>query len=118
MTSSEYQILPLSAGKISTPPLAISQQIAITEIDGEWKASVKQRLEELIRLEEGWDGYVAFPVSFETAVFALRMLESICGPNTPAPQIVPGLTRDIQIEWHTHHGDIELWVQSPNNVHA
>ncbi|WP_430432502.1 hypothetical protein [Methyloversatilis sp.] len=75
-------------------------------------------MEQLIRLEEGWDGYGGFPVSFDNAMFAFRVLESICGPYTPPPQIVPGASGDLQIEWHTHVGDIELWVRGPNNVYA
>jgi hypothetical protein len=90
----------------------------ISEIVETWQEPVKVRLEELIRLEEGWDGYTAFPVSFVNAMFAFRMLESICLPDTPAPQIVPGPSGDLQVEWHTRRGDIELWVRGPNRVHA
>lgn len=95
-----------------------AQRVTISEVSGQWQVAVKQRLEELVRLEEGWDGYVAFPVSFDNAMFAFRMLESICRSETLAPQIVPGQSGDLQIEWHTLQGDIELWVRGPNNVHA
>jgi hypothetical protein len=94
------------------------QRAAISEIEKKWPAAVKQRLEDLIRLPEGWDGYKGLPVSFDNAMFAYRMLESICLPETPAPQIVPGSSGDLQIEWHTNQGSIELWVRGPNNVHA
>lgn len=83
-----------------------------------WQEIVKDRLEELVRLEPGWDGYAGHPVSFDVAMFAYRMLESICGIDTPSPQIVPGSSGDLQVEWHTPVGDIELWVRAPNNVHA
>jgi hypothetical protein len=36
----------------------------------------------------------------------------------PAPNIVPGISGDLQIEWHTEDGDIELDVRAPNEVHA
>nr|WP_297472433.1 hypothetical protein [Ferrovum sp.] len=91
---------------------------AITEIEKRWETISMQRLEELVRLPEGWDGYTGFPVSLSNAIFAFRVLESICLPETPPPQIVPGSSGDLQIEWHTHHGDIELWIRGPNNVHA
>lgn len=90
----------------------------MSEVADYWQATVKDRLEQLIRLEEGWDGYTGFPVSFDNAMFAFRMLESICRRDTPAPQIVPGASGDLQIEWHTQFGDIELWVRGPNNVRA
>ena len=79
---------------------------------------VTDRLEELLRLERGWDGYTGSPVSFVNATFALRMLESICDSRSPLPQIVPGSSGDLQVEWHTLRGDVELHVRAPNDVHA
>ena len=96
-----------------------TNRITISDFGNQqWQSIVKQRIEDLIRLEEGWDGYNAAPVSFSTGMFAFRMLESICQRDTPAPQIVPGSSGDLQMEWHTNHGDLELWVRSPNNVHV
>lgn len=95
-----------------------SLRASMSEPIDHWQESVNNRLQDLIRLEEGWDGYAAFPVSFENAMFAFRMLESICRHDSPTPQIVPGTSGDLQIEWHTNCGDIELWVKGPNNVHA
>jgi hypothetical protein len=118
MTPSLFPIISSGSWRIVKPGSLSPQRVTISEVEGQWQASVKQRLEELIRLEEGWDGYTAFPVSFDNAMFAFRMLESICRPDTLAPQIVPGPSGDLQIEWHTHEGDIELWVRGPNNVHA
>ncbi|MGH8507244.1 MAG: hypothetical protein ACREVH_00785 [Gammaproteobacteria bacterium] len=75
-------------------------------------------METLVRLEPGWDGYTGLPVSFENATFALQMLDLLCGAETPLPQIVPGSSGDLQIEWHNAAGDMELHVRSPNDVHA
>lgn len=83
-----------------------------------WKEHVFNRLEHLVRLERGWDGYDARNVQLPIAFFAISMLESICGPNTKAPDIVPGRDGDLQIEWHTLNGDIELDVRAPNVVVA
>ncbi len=93
-------------------------RLLITENTFPWFEEVKGRLEYLIRLERGWDGYQGLPVSFDNAYFALQMLESICGTETHAPQIVPGVAGDLQIEWHTLKGDIELHVKAPNDVDA
>jgi hypothetical protein len=95
-----------------------SKRILISELDREWRDPVGKRLEELIRLERGWDGYRGAPVSFEIAHFAVRMLEAACGLQAPTPQIVPGSQGDLQIEWHTERGDVELDVLAPNNVRA
>jgi hypothetical protein len=83
-----------------------------------WSDVVKSRLEDLIQLPLGWDGYQATHVSFQNANFALRVLEAICGLKTRAPQIVPGISGDLQIEWHTLQGDLEIHVIGPNNVRA
>lgn len=115
---SNFQVISSGSGRVLKSSFPPAQRVTISEVSGQWQVAVKQRLEELIRLEEGWDGYTAFPVSFDNAMFAFRMLESICRPATLAPQIVPGLSGDLQIEWHTLQGDIELWVRGPNNVHA
>ena len=103
-----------------------SSRILITDPYHEWREVVVARLDELVRLERGWDGYCGVSVSFENAHFTLRMLEATCGFNAPAPQIVPGAEGDLQVEWHgdlqvewhDDLADIELHVRAPNDVHA
>ena len=73
-----------------------------------WWPQIVSQLEEFVRLEIGWDGYHGIPVSLGNAIFALNMLKVTCLPDTPIPQIVPGSQGDLQIEWHTENGDIEL----------
>jgi hypothetical protein len=90
----------------------------VEEPNHEWRAGVIDRLQELVTLPMGWDGYGGAPVSFWNATFALRMLETVCAPSSPVPQIVPGASGDLQIEWHTPAGDIELHVRGPNDVIA
>jgi cell division inhibitor SulA len=80
--------------------------------------SVIDRLDELCSLETGWDGYIAPPVSFSSAYFALSMLASVWPPEAAEPQIVPGSSGDLQVEWHSDTTDIELHVRGPNNVRA
>lgn len=99
---------------ISSTPV----RILIGENSSSWSDEVTDRLQKLIRLRPGWDGYQGRPVSFVNANFALQMLNNVCGLGTRAPQIVPGSAGDLQIEWHTLQGDIELHVRGPNNVHA
>jgi hypothetical protein len=96
----------------------IASRRTIAQTPEESWLPVTKRLEELIRLERGWDGYAGSPVSFVNATFALSMLKSICDSQTPAPQIVPGSSGDLQVEWHTFRGDVELHVRTPNDVHA
>ena len=83
-----------------------------------WRNDVMNRLQQLVALPRGWDGYRAEPVSLENAVFTLGILDAVCGPDVPVPQIVPGSHGDLQVEWHLHRGDIELHVRSPLHVRA
>ncbi len=86
------------------------------EPDYKWVAEVNTRLEKLKNLEQGWDGYRGKPVSLENANVAIEILKRILlSPNSPAPQIVPGVNGDLQMEWHTHAIEIEIDVLSPNN---
>ena len=79
---------------------------------------VRERLLQLCTLPQGWNGYDAGSVDVAVANHTLRILEQICGPDTPTPSIVPGINGDVQIEWHLDDIDIELHVRAPNDVHA
>lgn len=107
----------------STRPVVLGdlqehRSVHLSEPRGQWRDDVVRRLGELVRLERGWDGYRARAVDFATAHFALSMLDRICLPLTPTPEIVPGVSGDLQIEWHLGSVDIELHVKKPYNVHA
>lgn len=90
--------------------------IVSDEPEDEWYKVAKAKLNHLAQLPLGWDGYKAPPVSLNNAIFALDMLNQICFPSTPSPQIVPGVNGNCRVEWHTLEGDIELNVKSPNDV--
>jgi hypothetical protein len=108
--------MAFSANVTSLP--TASTRIMVSEPWYVWGQDVRKRLEELIRLPVGWDGYSGVPVSLENAMFAWRMLEAVLGVAAASPQVVPGSSGDLQIEWHTLSGDVELHVQGPNRVHA
>jgi hypothetical protein len=93
-------------------------RLIVSETRADWLGTARDRLENLIRLESGWDGYSAPHVSLENANFALQMLSAICPPDAPAPQIVPGSRGDLQVEWHTLNTTIELHVRAANAVTA
>jgi hypothetical protein len=93
-------------------------RVIVSEPVAAWRSAAVSRLSELVRLPPGWDGYAAEPISFGDVYYALRLLEAVCGDEAPAPQIVPGSSGDLQIEWHLPRGDIELHVRAPNDVVA
>jgi hypothetical protein len=90
----------------------------VKDLESKQGSEVHSKLEELIRLNQGWDGYTGQPVSLDKAMFALSLLGAVCAENTPAPQVIPTARGEIQLEWHTETTDIELLVKAPNKVHA
>ena len=96
----------------------VATRVIVNEGRNKWQDSAVNRLNELVKLEIGWDGYKGIPVSFENANFSYRMLEAVCGYDAPDPQIVPGSYGDLQVEWHVGSIEIELHVTAPNRVHA
>ncbi|WP_162742280.1 hypothetical protein [Nitratireductor sp. OM-1] len=84
----------------------------------DWHRKVSERIQELIRLPVGWDGYAGTPVKFETGMFTCTMLQALWRWDTPVPQIVPGPSGDLQVEWHMADNTVELHVISPNRVSA
>ena len=84
----------------------------------DWHRKVSERIQELIRLPVGWDGYAGRPVKFETGMFTCKMLNALWRWDTPVPQIVPGPSGDLQIEWHMQDNTVELHVIAPNRVSA
>jgi hypothetical protein len=98
----------------SVPPIGY----LMTDSGQKWREPVIKRLDELVALQPGWDGYEAVPVTFQNAYFAMEMLDACCRGDAPVPQIVPGTSGDLQIEWHLERGDIELHILAPNDVRA
>lgn len=110
---------PDSLPEFARPPLdEAAPEVQFQETCPAWRERIIGRLEEIVRLERGWDGYQGCPVSPENANFTLNMLYTICGNDAPPPQIAPGAGGDLQVEWHTLAGDIELHVRAPYDVHA
>lgn len=107
-----------SSGYPATNVFSLRTGQRLAALVGDWRPAVEARLQELIRLLHGWDGYRGHPVTFANAVFAFSVLESTCAGDTPAPEIVPGSSGDLQLEWHLPNGEIELHVRAPNDVHA
>jgi hypothetical protein len=102
-------------GTLTSLPL---HRRVVQDCDRNWSRSVLNRLNHLVALQRGWDGYGGHAVQFDTAAFALKLLESAFDSDVPAPQIVPGSDGGLQLEWHLEQGDIELDVEAPYRVYA
>lgn len=83
----------------------------------EWFDIVLKQIENFQNLKVGWDGYVADPISLETAYFALNVISNSCPIGTPQPYVMPGPNSDIQFEWFFGDLEIELHIKGANNIH-
>jgi hypothetical protein len=71
---------------------------------------------DLLTLPAGWNSYSAEPVAQHTAIRAIRLLAELLGPDTPQGAVVPTVRGGIQLEWHTKGVNIEVYVESPDEV--
>ena len=74
------------------------------------------KLIELLELPGGWNSYNARPISKENVTFVVGLLAQLMRATTPAPQVVPRVRGGVQLEWHTRGVDIEIAVDSPEEV--
>lgn len=95
-----------------------NQAIIIQDTLSVWSEVVIARLDDLVKLEVGWDGYRGQPVSFSCACFAVSLLDRVCSARTAAPSIVPGSDGTLQLEWHQNGYDVEVDILAPNKVRA
>jgi hypothetical protein len=78
-----------------------------------WLREVLSKLTSLLKLPAGWDSYGAPAPSWDAAMFALTVLDSVMRPSTPSPSVVPTSTGGVQLEWHINKMDIEIHVDGP-----
>lgn len=67
-------------------------------------------VEELTRLDPGWDGYNGVPVLPVVAQHALRLLKAIGAHTKIAPDVVPLSDGGLQLEWYVGIHEIEVEI--------
>ena len=70
-------------------------------------------VDELTRLDPGWDGYRGIAVLPEVAEHALRLLEAIGAHTQIVPDVVPLSNGGLQLEWYIGIHEIEIEI-APN----
>lgn len=81
-----------------------------------WLGTAKARLDELGKLQPGWNSYGAPSISANARTTAYYLLRQLAGPNTPRPYLVPTSDGSVQIEWHTRGIDLEIRVLSSTRI--
>ena len=71
---------------------------------------------DLLSLPPGWNSYSAKPIAAQNAIRAIRLLGEFLEPHTPPPTVVPTVRGGIQLEWHSSGVNVEVYIQSPNDV--
>jgi hypothetical protein len=84
----------------------------------EWHDTVTRQIDELARLEFGWDGYRAVAISGAVIIEAKRFIADIAVPSIPAPAVVPTTDGHVQFEWHTRRGDAEVEILETGTCHV
>jgi hypothetical protein len=76
-------------------------------------------IDELTRLEFGWDGYDGGPVLPRVAEHALRLLEAIGAHTQMVPDVVPLSNGGLQLEWYVgvHEIEVEIAPDFATNLH-
>ncbi len=74
------------------------------------------RLIELLELPGGWNSYNAKPISKENVAFAVGLLAHLMRRGTPVPHVVPKVRGGVLLEWHTGGINIEIDIDSPDEV--
>ena len=81
-----------------------------------WFLPSVKALVDLLNLPAGWNSYSAKRIAPQNAKAALVLLGNLLDFDTPPPAVVPRVQGNIQLEWHTDHIDIEIYIDSPENV--
>ncbi len=71
---------------------------------------------ELLSLPPGWNSYSARPIEHQSAKQAIQFLAEYLKPSTPPPSVVPTVRGGIQLEWHTRGANLEVYIESQNEV--
>ena len=81
-----------------------------------WFLPSIEALVDLLNLPAGWNSYSAKRIAPQNAKAALVLLGRLLDFETPPPMVVPRAQGNIQLEWHTDHIDIEIYIDSPDRV--
>ncbi|MCK1336039.1 hypothetical protein IVB38_08335 [Bradyrhizobium sp. 38] len=78
----------------------------------DWRARLAANAHHLALLPAGWDGPGSVSISsalLSRALFYVKSaLEGASANEVAAPRLVPGGDGSLQIEWHTHRGELEF----------
>jgi|SRR5277367_5257260 len=99
-------------------PAQIQPATAFSSPSEQWADLVADRLVRLARLEPGWDGHCASPISRTIIDYVCNLLPRIMALGLPAPFIAPLPFGGLQLEWHRNNWDLEIEIHAPSRLYA
>ena len=81
-----------------------------------WFAPSIIGLVDLLSLPQGWNSHSAKKIEPTNVMAAIELLGVAMASDAPPPTVVPRANGSIQLEWHSKHLDIEVYVDSPSSV--
>jgi hypothetical protein len=101
-----------------------TREVEINTSDGwgrtrEWLVPyVEERLNELLRLPGGWDGFRARPLTDAAVRSAVLLLFAIANDETLPPQFFPLPDGGVQMEWHVAGESVEIEIDGLGDGHV
>ena len=94
-------------------------QFRVTGEEPKWFYPTLACFRKLLKLRAGWDSYRASVITNEAIAGAAKVLVHLQPPlEAPQPNVVPGSSGSVQLEWHKAGLDVEIHVSSAGNVTA
>ncbi|MEX0938314.1 MAG: hypothetical protein WDZ59_10685 [Pirellulales bacterium] len=70
----------------------------------------------IVNLPANWDSHGAYPIDIKCATVAIEIALLYLTRDTPRPSVVPTVRGGIQVEWHVRDFDVELKIDSPEQI--
>lgn len=96
--------------------LPLRHSVLEFRISGEeprWLYPTLSCFRELVQLPEDWDSYGASIITDEAIAGAAEVMVELELPlEAPPPDVVPGSSGSVQLEWHRSGADVEIHISS------
>lgn len=100
-------------------PVVLRARAATIRATPKWLYKLLDDLAILLRLPSDWDHYGARAVDPQSALATARFLLAVLTEDCFLPKLVPTVSGNIQLEWHTDAADLEIEVrpQGPSGAY-
>lgn len=78
---------------------------------------IESKLNELLKLRDGWDGRRARAVTVSAAEATVRLLAALMDESTAPAQFFPLPDGGLQVEWHVGGNSVEVEVDAQGEPH-